>query len=57
MVTEGVNRKVTDFNKLNRFIVDGFENPNRLEKRMNFYKGLDFLGKEKVELKEGDELE
>lgn len=52
MVTEGVNRKVTDFNKLNRFIVDGFETPNRLEKRMNFYKGLDFLGKESKSLRD-----
>ena len=45
MVTEGVNRKLEDFKALNRFAVDGFENPSQLERRMKFYKGLKFLNR------------
>lgn len=47
MVTEGVNRESEDFRKLNRFVVDGFEKPKDLERRMKFYKGLSFLNKER----------
>lgn len=52
MVKEGVNRKTSDFSKLNRFIADGFEKPQNLEKRMKFYKGLDFLGKRSKTVRE-----
>lgn len=52
MVTEGVNRNVDDFNKLNRFVVDGFEMPDRLDARMNFYKGLNFLNKKSRSLRD-----
>lgn len=52
MVTEGVNRKEEDFTKLNRFTVDGFEKPKDLERRMEFYKGLNFLNKERRSLRD-----
>lgn len=46
MVTEGVNSKISDFTGLHRFVVDGFETSEELERRMKFYKGLKFLNKE-----------
>jgi peptidoglycan/xylan/chitin deacetylase (PgdA/CDA1 family) len=52
MVTEGVNRKEEDFTKLNRFTVDGFEKPKDLERRMKFYKGLNFLNKERRSIRD-----
>ena len=52
MVTEGVNRKPEDFTKLNRFVVDGFEKTKDLERRMKFYKGLNFLNKERRSLRD-----
>lgn len=52
MVTEGVNRNIGDFKGLNRFVVDGFETPERLEQRMEFYKGMNFLNKKSSSLRE-----
>ena len=52
MVTEGVNRKISNFTGLHRFVVDGFESPKELERRMKFYKGLDFLNKESRSLRD-----
>ncbi len=52
MVTEGVNRNINDFKGLNRFVVDGFETPERLEQRMEFYKGMNFLNKKSRSLRE-----
>ncbi len=52
MVTPGVNRSVNDFDGLHRFVVDGFETPEKLEQRMEFYKGLNFLNKKSTSLRE-----
>lgn len=52
MVTEGVNREISNFTGLHRFVVDGFETPEELECRMKFYKGLNFLNKESRSLRD-----
>ena len=43
LVTEGVNRELDQFTKLNRFVVNGNESAKKLDKRMKVYKGVDFL--------------
>ena len=52
MMTPGVKRNVNDFDGLHRFVVDGFETPEKLEQRMEFYKGLNFLNKKSTSLRE-----
>lgn len=42
-VTPGVNKETKNFLKLNRFTVNGNEEPNKLHETMKLYEGLDFI--------------
>lgn len=43
MVTTGVNKEKDEFLRLNRFTVNGNEEPYELHEKMRLYEGLDFL--------------
>ena len=45
LVTEGVNHKLEDFSKLKRFTVSGNESAEKLDRRMQSYKGTEFFNK------------